>query len=426
MNKIWKSKNDRGNAQKLIDALLSYTDKGIEQNIYTLLVRKELNALLGTTSDYNHSLSTLIKMKAEDKCSVEDFENMYLSIKDSTENNIKAQKCWMLFIPFDVATKIKEVQVLGQKFSIVDKSEVLPDSNTVEQVKRNLSSHVAPFSQRDKFMDELSPYFLKTEISASDSNQLWQKVEFYYDLIRGIVDFSMQYRGLFWRMNIYFRKRTYLRLPTLAIAIDESGDLEVINLIQDSKGKFKPVKFNLQQEKNFTFIATLLSEKNDNKNSIKRLIADCFRLYGQAMDTIHDYQTFLSFWQLAERIACSETSGGKTEVVVKRLNSFNDKLLPGSRCKHSLNLLAKKRNNIVHRGIHHIEEDDLNVIKLNCESSLHWLIHRYDQIKTEDHLKAYYQLRDLSSSDLEREARTTDIIKEVAYFIESERKELSK
>ncbi|MEQ9437679.1 MAG: hypothetical protein RIG62_01480 [Cyclobacteriaceae bacterium] len=396
MKKLWNSREERENAQELIDALFPFiNDKGMVSNPYTILVRGELKASLNKNTKLNRIgeisiIPTLVELKAEKKHTVQDFEQTYPSIKASFHRKInKPEKRWLLFIPFDLRTKNRKIQILGKKFSIVEKDDLLKKLD-IGLFKSKISSFKAFPSEKDKFIDNLPFYFLQSEIYAAQYTQLWKKVESYYDLLRGVVDYSMQYGTYHLRFGTPFSKRTFLGLPTLAIAIDDKKKLEVIDLLSDSNQKFKPIEFSSAQDDNFKFISSLFDHEINDENSIESLMADCFRLYGQSMDSIHDYQAFISLWQIAERI----TLNAKSQEVADKLNALNKDKLPGSRSKYSLNILAKKRNDIVHRGIHNLDEDDLTILKLNCENALQWLIHNRDQIKTIEHLEAFHLLQD--------------------------------
>ena len=59
-----------------------------------------------------------------------------------------------------------------------------------------------------------------------------------------------------------------------------------------------------------------------------------------------------------------------------------------------------KRNDIVHRGIHDVENDDINIIKLACEAALDWLFRTHKSLPTISHIEHYYRFRELSGTEI--------------------------
>nr|WKN37703.1 HEPN domain-containing protein [Tunicatimonas sp. TK19036] len=420
MKKLWTKEDDRRNAQKLLDELLLYVND--LDSPYCFLIKKELSASFCSKEkskkiDEGWIDSALLKLKTENKETIEDFEKIYSSVKASIHRkNNKPKKHWSLFIPFNLETEITKISVLGKIFYIVKKLDLLSEDDVIKSLKERIPpSKVLP-RDKDKYIEQLPKYFLKTEVYALEHQSLWKEVEKYYDLIRGIVDFSMHHGVGPDPLREYkkdFRKRTFLELPDLAIARDENNELEVLPLTPDCKQDIKPAKLNATAESNFVFVTKLVSFLNDDENSIEALIADCLRLYGQAMDAIHDHQAFLSLWQLAERITYSKSFHGNSEEVARRLNLFNKSKLPGSNSKYVLKEFADQRNKIVHKGIHEVYEDEIIVLRLICEMALDWIMHNKDQIKTEEHLQAYYNLIELTNYE-----------KEIYSFVEAERKKM--
>jgi len=112
------------------------------------------------------------------------------------------------------------------------------------------------------------------------------------------------------------------------------------------------------------------------------------------MDARFPHLSFLGFWQLAEAVTNAETFGGKTEKVVARLAWHGPRLgFKGSGYEGILKRLSTKRNSIVHRGIHDIENDDINVIKIACEAAVNWLFQIHKSLPTVQHIEQYYRFR---------------------------------
>lgn len=128
------------------------------------------------------------------------------------------------------------------------------------------------------------------------------------------------------------------------------------------------------------------------QDSTVSLIIDGLRLYAQAMDERFDHACFLDLWQLAETITLSDRGG--TDEVCRRLAWHGSELgLPGSGFKNLLDNFARIRNQIVHRGIRDVDDEEVNFMKRISEVALLWLIRESKNVPTKQHLNAFYQLR---------------------------------
>jgi hypothetical protein len=67
----------------------------------------------------------------------------------------------------------------------------------------------------------------------------------------------------------------------------------------------------------------------------------------------------------------------------------------------TLEVLSEKRNNLVHRGIDNIDQDDINILKIVCETALKWIIEEHNNLKTKLHLNEFYRLRTSSEKEIE-------------------------
>lgn len=65
--------------------------------------------------------------------------------------------------------------------------------------------------------------------------------------------------------------------------------------------------------------------------------------------------------------------------------------LAGSGYRYCLEAIGRKRNDVVHRGIHRVKDDDINILKLACEIALQWLVDMYEKMPTQDCLSRYYR-----------------------------------
>lgn len=148
-------------------------------------------------------------------------------------------------------------------------------------------------------------------------------------------------------------------------------------------------------------------------NSTRALIVDALRLYSQAMDDRFRDGCFLGLWQVLEVIALSDEVNGRTDKICSRIQWHSDHLdLPGSGIRYTLKCLSEKRNDLVHRGVRSIDDDDVNVLKTIVEVSLSWLIGVMDELTTTHHLSAYYEYRTSGDTEIDSVSDTLDYIKE--------------
>lgn len=129
------------------------------------------------------------------------------------------------------------------------------------------------------------------------------------------------------------------------------------------------------------------------------------------MDGYYYYNQFLGLWNIAEAICLSEEFGGESKKVAKRLAWFGKNIgLVSSGYTNILDSLSNKRNNLVHKGISDIDDDDINHLKFAIDTALLWLYKSLSKLKTISHLSHYYRLRDLNKSDLTAINETISII----------------
>ncbi len=150
--------------------------------------------------------------------------------------------------------------------------------------------------------------------------------------------------------------------------------------------------FKYSDVRNLKFENYILDTLNKKGNfPVCNLLEDAFRLYWNAQDIDSSSNTFLHFWQLSERLTLSQRNNGNTQEVIKRLEYFERKLI-GLNLTESLKIQSKKRNDLVHKGINTIEEEDISLLKMINESIIRWLLKYYKLLKTEDHFEEFYKL----------------------------------
>lgn len=403
---LWKQEK-RANAQELINWLLSRRRKpGVwPQNDWSTTVAfAELGYSSSSTSNLNRFLimQVLNKMSKNNKKTVEDFEATFLDIQKTNSLTInKSIGNWHFFIPIkvklnpDINQHLK-IRILGKDFSIMGLRSVKSKFD-----KKNKSIWEDPNIIRSNTgveVETIPEMFLYVSGQAQNPYAAWEKITPAFDTLRGIIELTLGiYRGHIMGGRQTARRKIPHPLWMVAYKKEIQPEWMTFQTEDDKTTRL----FDLNNE-SFTRIkqnARTLKKVPDSKSTIS-LIADCLRLYSQAMDARFDYLCFLGFWQLAEAITRSESFGGKPEKVVSRIAWHSTKFkIKGSGYLHTLLALGNKRNDIVHRGINNIEDIDINILKATCEIALDWLFIIHKILPTMAHIEHYYSLREKSFTD---------------------------
>jgi hypothetical protein len=198
--------------------------------------------------------------------------------------------------------------------------------------------------------------FLSVSAQSSSWNSAWKDIEPAFNALRGLIELTFDFYR--WHMGGGGRSaRRKVPHPLWMIACKEGMPQEWVYFITDEDNTTKALDLDSAHLDGIKKNAAILQQEPEPQSTLS-LIADCLRLYSQAMDARFKHLCFLGFWQLAEAITHSESVGGKTDKVAERLAWHGTEIgLKGSGYQETLVVLGKKRNNIVHRGIHEIEDD---------------------------------------------------------------------
>jgi len=139
-------------------------------------------------------------------------------------------------------------------------------------------------------------------------------------------------------------------------------------------------------------------KQNPAVDSIEFFLSDLFRLYSEAMDENLFSNSYLRFWQVLEKISMSEPRGSSNEFK-NRMQFFLREAYPIDMINY-FDLLIKKRNELVHRGIDNIEIADISLLKNLSEKIILWLYNNRKIIKTTKHLESYYSAINRNNLDL--------------------------
>lgn len=232
----------------------------------------------------------------------------------------------------------------------------------------------------------------------------WAGTESCFDVFRGILELPC---GL-WRMNISSGPHAWRRFPPpawlMAIAPGHAAEEATFHVEpQRSYGRQEMPSESWNMVKR---CASLLKAVPTD-GSTCGLIADSLRLYIQAMDARFRHVCLLGLWQMAERLTLASRHNGNPDLVCRRLaisgnlwrdhaHWFTDVLKP----------IARKRNQVVHRGIHgDVDDMDANILKLACEKVLVWLMGAARRLREEDDIEFYYLCSQKAPKDRTRMER---------------------
>ena len=403
--KLWKE-TKRANAQELIDWLLSVRmDSGWPDNWVNTIAFAELGSS-SSRSDVTRSaiMQILSKMSESGKKTVDDFEVIFEErLRSNAIAGNKQLDRWKFIIPLqvtlnaDIAQRTR-IRILGKDFSFISLTSA---ERILDREKRkDLRDPEAILLHTGINVEQVPQVFLCASGQAVSWEAAWGELAPAFDALRGLIELSFDFYGR--RITSSERSaRRKIPHPLWMIAYKKGGSPQWVYFITDEESTAKTFDLNNARITGIKKNAAILKKEPKSRSTLS-LIADCLRLYSQAMDARFRHQCFLGFWQLAEAITHSETVGGNTDKIVARIAWHGTEIgLKGSGYKESLTVLGRKRNDIVHRGIHDIEDDDINILKLACEAALNWLFRVHKSLPTTAHIEHYYRLRETNRTDFE-------------------------
>jgi hypothetical protein len=412
---IWKGKK-RNAAEEMIDVLL----KRKQYNVFPFHVPSmfAISELVHSAAVYLESsmiFNVLRIMNEQSKTGIDNFEEIYDQVYKKTSSPQKlTEKTWEFFLAINARLVLAEkqkavVRVLGIDFTFYDTSVA------------NKKVRGKPLTDTKKLREIISsaiqntpPTILYVRGKGITWEKAWSTIAPALDALRGMIELT---RGL-GRMQMSTNEHSRCVIPHPAwMVIQEKQSADSISgvwfLLEDDSPK---ALFNVTDEYYQNLRHNLETIKRVSpEQSTKTLIADCLRLYVQAMDVRFAYRCFLGLWQLMEAITISETTRGNTQTVVKRIAWHGERLgLSGSGFRETLEIYATLRNEIVHKGIHNVTEEDANLLKVYVERVLLWLLEESASIPTRLHLEEFYNLRTESNARI-------DALEETARYIKKQR-----
>jgi len=372
------------------------------------LAMQELSAHY--SNDYNQSyiIEAFDEIAKEGTIDEQSFEAAFERVRSA--NNQEEDTTWTVYIPIQVELDNSlagspSLKIHGQTFRF----RKAPSVN--QALPLDLDDR-ADFCNMTRCSDWPAPkIYVSSEVEAGSWNNAWHAVESAFDVFKGFIEFQDSSGNRHWGGD---KPLASLPHPKYYIASNGTGTAQGTTFIIAEHETRRPIEITDDYLEGLREESTGLKEVPREK-SIDSLVVDALRLYSQSMDERFKEGRFLGLWQTLETLALSDRVSGKTSKICSRTVWHGDRLgLPGSGIKNRMDKIAKKRNDLVHRGIRNINDDDVNGLKLIVDTVLNWLRDKRSDLSTKQHLNLYYQYRTTGSSSLDR-------MHDVLAFIESSR-----
>ena len=377
------------NLRKILRLLLAnISEDGLTVSPDTQIGLKEL-ALIYKVHQ-NIILAALRKMKSDDSDNSDDF-NRILKSERKAAYEPHTVDSWTFYIPFYVE-KLFEGKVA---FRILDNSFGTVSLATLQRFygKKTIS---APFLQQHINVAkniELPQFFLKAKGKGGTFFDAWSNVDKSYETLCGLFEF-VHNRFVWSYSSDWYKPRLRSINPPWLIGFNSKREFShgvfVTENIPIETLKYPETVHNVIKK-----LSSYIRSMPDDKD-IATVISNMFFLYRQAMITRYNYDCFLKLWQILESIFLGERFGGQAEKILEKLIWLSeDKTLFKFSIIESLKSLKDKRNSIVHKGEVIVSDDEINLLKYVCESTMNWilsfavsgnlyLVRKFDHLRRED------------------------------------------
>ena len=381
----------RHQAEKVLKTLLSLmSPAGLGGELKTNVRLRHFAALANQSIEDHNILISLRHMATKKKTTLEDFEHIFRKhIKRQHSYLMKRENLWKFLIPISIKLPTRRplaVKLLGVDFRLLSWPAAC----------RNLGKR-SGLKLEGLFKNGRQIFVKPQTCIVVDSKgfnwgMAWPKIDKAFDAFRGILEIVHSFgQTTFSFGQIPYKRRSKIGMPPWAIAFSPRKPLELVQFprgVSLDTPTFEASKHSVKELRRWAFI---LSQPVLEK-SILTLVIDGLRLYAQALDAELDYQSFLGFWQLAETLTLASSVRGDGRVVAKRLSWFAPYMNLNANAMECIILkLFSKRNEIVHSGVQQADQEDINMLKLCCESGISWLTAKPNILTTQSHLEDFFQ-----------------------------------
>lgn len=379
---------------------ISKTDSfiGIQYNPLTILEINVLRSLLHLDCKDIHIIQSIAAIKDLSTLNLASFE---ASLRDITLSESHRDKLtnWKIIIPMEIILKKRHLSLNGLYFKILSYSKIKADYPL--EFNRYYKGRAVGTSR----IENRKCKYLVVESNGYSLYRAWKAIEPTYNLLRGLVDYVISFNT--WTILSIPQVRTMIPHAQTVYGISSVSHTDFLDF-QVQKSNRKQPEISPEAKQKFEEFLKVLKKKQ-TKSSINELLSDIIRLYNQAMEENKLEYGFLKFWQIAERLALTNPNGTSNDTIKKRILFFTEPT-PGFDLSAYINELSKKRNDLVHRGIDEIEENDFNILKSICEVAIKWLFFNRTFIKTINHLEFFYISKSLSENEIKASIDTLNFI----------------
>jgi len=399
-------------SQKLLDFLKTIIkdDGSVTFNFYNQLsIYEFINSFKDTKLVDRYARLTVIELNRQNKSNILDFCSLYPKIKKKELSASKEESLYTFYIPFlaavDKTTNLPfTINILGYKFIFT--SKIINKINYQRKLPHFLHPH---FEEIDKFIRNSNSVFIKVNSVGFNERNAWSKIALPFDVLRGIIELTINFGS-----TSFFsgqKQRAKIHHPNWLLIFSKNKPLNGMTFINDYEHKPFLYKFDQNTYEAVSNNSLAFSKKISSNNSSTELMVTALRQYADALSSKFNYNQLLGLWQVAETLTLSKEFNGKTSEVASRLTWFTKReRFIASGYKNTLLAIAERRNDIVHRGISEISDDDVDFLKFAVEMTLLWFFQNIKQLKTINHVSEFYRLRDKNNSDIKT-------IKEILKFV---------
>jgi len=249
-------------------------------------------------------------------------------------------------------------------------------------------------------------------VKAPDFQSAFDMVEPIFDTVRGIIELTLGLGSM--QLSSPPKPRRKVPCPSWGLGLADGVPTEYKMFFVDAENQSHTPICIGKQDVDALRTNSALTARPRAIGTLYDLLVDGLRLYSQAMDARYDYECFLGLWQLAEALTLANQHQGAKKVVCPRLAWFGQNS-QGVHARHLNVILAwlyEKRNEIVHRGLHQqVTQDDVNVLKICCDSALVWLSGHVKAIPTVGHLEQFYSMKDHNDCKLDTLGKVLQFVK---------------
>ena len=410
VNRQLFGENDRETAQTVITRLLqSRNANGWPLSFQHMLDIKAVSALSREGLGDGDISAVLQDMLAKGLATTEEFEAIWTR-RCRTALQVRGPE-WTFFLPLDATlapeiTGRVSIRVLDSVFRLVHWQ------TAVNRIGKRALARAISLPTHNRAPKSPGACFI-VKAAGAGWGAAWARVDPAFDLLRGIIEITYG----FGRMTLRTPEgvRAALLCPSWFLAKQESGEVECSRFIVEDDPCTRKAGLEIQAED----LATIKRNARPHRrqapeDSTTSLLADCLRLYVQAMDARFGHWALLGFWQVAEAITLSREVNADTRSVCARLKAILPTLRIGAEGLGAVLLhLADKRNDIVHRGIRTGDYDeDINILKTVCEGAITTVRAVRDKkgLPTKAHLRHFYQLHSSCTATLKAITESLDFV----------------